>query len=220
MSGIGTLNESPLHAAVKDYVALPGDRFEVDIDGFVADILRGDDIIEVQTARFGAMARKLDRLLERRNITLVHPIPARSWIERPDRPRRRSPVRRSIYHVFDELVSIPTLLDHPHLSLRILLIEELQRRVHDPQLRRRRGGWRVVDRDLLSVIDDRTIDSNHDLAGLLPAGLPDPFTTADLAQTASIPRGLAQKVAYCLRLSGIAVPLDRTRYGVRYSMRR
>lgn len=219
MSGIGTLNESPLHAAIKDYVALPGDRFEVDIDGFVADIVRDDEIIEVQTARFGAMTRKLDRLLEGWHITIVHPIAIRTWIERPDRPRRRSPARRSAYHVFEELVSIPTLLDHPHLRLRILLIEELQHRAHDPNLRRRRGGWRVVERELISVVDDWTMTDTDDLAGLLPADLPDPFTTADLARAAAIPRPLAQKVAYCLRLSGLANQLDRTRQGVRYSMR-
>lgn len=219
MSGIGTLNESPLHAAVKAFVARPGDRFEVDIDGFVADIVRGEEIIEVQTARFGAMARKLDRLLDSRNITVVHPIAVRTWILRPDRPRRRSPSRRSEFNVFEELVSIPTLLDHPRLSLRILLIEELQHRVHDPKLRRRRGGWRVVDRELLSVIDDRLLTSNRDLAELLPAGLPDPFTTADLARAAVIPRALAQKAAYCLRLSGHILERERTRQGVWYSVK-
>ncbi len=37
---IGTLNEKPLHASLKMWVAEPGDQFEVRIGRFVADIVR------------------------------------------------------------------------------------------------------------------------------------------------------------------------------------
>lgn len=40
-SGIGTLNEKPLHAALKGWYARPGDRFEVPVDGYLVDIVRG-----------------------------------------------------------------------------------------------------------------------------------------------------------------------------------
>ena len=62
---IGTLNEKSLHAALKEWYALPGDRFEVAVDGFVADIVRGEQLIEIQTRSFPAMKRKLRRLLPR-----------------------------------------------------------------------------------------------------------------------------------------------------------
>ncbi len=37
MSGIGLLNEKPLHASLKEWYAQPGDQFEVPVDGFVID---------------------------------------------------------------------------------------------------------------------------------------------------------------------------------------
>ena len=38
---ISTYNEKPLHAALKEYCAEPGDRFEVAVDGSLIDIVRG-----------------------------------------------------------------------------------------------------------------------------------------------------------------------------------
>ena len=49
MSGIGLLNEKPLHASLKQWYARPGDRFEVAVGGFVIDIVRDDLLIEIQT---------------------------------------------------------------------------------------------------------------------------------------------------------------------------
>ena len=40
MSGIGLLNEKPLHASLKQWYARPGDRFEVPVDGYVIDLSR------------------------------------------------------------------------------------------------------------------------------------------------------------------------------------
>ena len=53
MNTIGTLNEKPLHAALKDWCARPGDQFEVFVDGFVVDIVRGNLLIEIQTGKKG-----------------------------------------------------------------------------------------------------------------------------------------------------------------------
>ena len=61
-NGVGTLNEKPLHAALKERLALPGDRFEVDVDGYVIDIVRGDCLIEIQTRNVSAIKRKLAAL--------------------------------------------------------------------------------------------------------------------------------------------------------------
>jgi hypothetical protein len=64
---IGTLNEKPLHAALKVWYALPGDRLEVSVGGFIADIVRGDLLIEIQTRHLAAMKRKLHALAEGRS---------------------------------------------------------------------------------------------------------------------------------------------------------
>jgi len=94
VNAIGSLNENPLHAAVKAWYAHPGDRLEAAVDGYVVDLVRADgELVEVQTAHFG-------------------------------------------------------------------------------------------------------------LAALLPSGLPDPFTTADLAAASGLSRRLAGQMAFCLREMG------------------
>jgi hypothetical protein len=116
---IGTLKEGSLHAALKARYAQPGDQFERPVDGFIVDIHRPGLLIEIQTGSFRAMGRKLDRLLETHRILLVHPIAVDTHLHRPDGSSRRSPRRGSIYSLFEELVSIPTLVDHPHLTLEV-----------------------------------------------------------------------------------------------------
>ena len=41
-----------------------------------------------------------------------------------------------------------------------------------------------------------------DLLRLIPRELPSPFHTADLAAALDVSRGLAQRIAYCLRETG------------------
>ena len=64
MKGIGTLQENSLHAALKTWYAQPGDQLECKVDGYVIDLVRGDLLVEVQTANFSAIKRKLLKLLE------------------------------------------------------------------------------------------------------------------------------------------------------------
>jgi len=209
---IGTLNEGPLHEALKAlYVeeqTLRTDRAEteVPIGNFVADVRAGDDVLyEIQTGSFGPLKRKLATLLEAHRVVLVFPIAQVRYIlkvpeDRDEAPtRRRSPKRGSIAHVVEALVSIPMLLDHPNFELEVVLIAEEEVRVFDPGKVRRRNGWRVVNRRLLEVLDRQRFRSVQDLFSLAPGELPEEFTTADLATAMDHPRWLAQKLAYCLR---------------------
>ena len=100
-----------------------GDRFEVELEGYVIDIVRGDHLIEIQTGALGPLGKKLDSLLDSYNVTVVTPISVRSWHHKNDGTVRKSPVRRSIYDLFSDLVSLPTLIDHPRFSLDVVLIE-------------------------------------------------------------------------------------------------
>lgn len=214
--GIGTRGESSLHAALKLHVSEPGDRFEVPIDGFVVDIVRGDTCIEVQTGAFAAMGNKLDRLLGDFHVHVVHPIAVESWIERRDRPTRKSPRRGCLHDVFGELVSVPTMLDHPNLTVEVLLVQVDVLKVEDPTMRRRRGGWRTVDRRLRAVLDRHGLRTPSDLVALLPPDLPEEWTTKDVAEGAGIPRRTAQQMAYVLKANGLAVEVGRDRGGSRY----
>ncbi len=211
--GVGTLNETWLHAALKAQYAEPGDRLEATVDGFVVDIVRGGRLIEIQTGHFRAMRRKLDRLLDAHEIRIVHPIAATTWIVKgphAGRPgsRRRSPKAGGVHDLFAELVSFPWLLDHPHLTVEVLMTEQEEIRRYDGRSWRRRG-WSTVDRRLVGVEEGFVVEWPADLLNLVPDALPQPFTTADLALALGRPRRLAQQMAYCLRECGLSEIVSR-----------
>jgi len=135
-SPIGTLNEKALHAALKEWYAEPGDRVEVEIDGFFVDLVRGDLLIEIQTGGFSGIKRKLLALTEAHPLRLVYPIAREKWIVKLDEDgrrrlsRRKSPKRGQVEDVFAELVSFPRLITRPNFSLDVLLVPRRRRPPH------------------------------------------------------------------------------------------
>ena len=206
---IGTLNEGPLHQAIKSLYCRDGAREEVAVGDYVADVRGADDVIyEIQTGGFSGLKTKLATLVAEHRVVLVHPIPVVRYIvklsDQPDQPpsRRRSPKRGAVSHVLDELVSIPALLNHPNFELEVVLIEIEELRAFDPKKVRRRNGWRVVQRRLNEVLGTERFRCAADLLRMVPGALPDEFTTKELAEAMAEPRWLAQKLAYCLREAG------------------
>jgi hypothetical protein len=205
---IGTLNEKPLHAALKRLYTRPGDRTEVRLDGWVIDVVRDDCLVEIQTRQVSAIKRKLTDLVEHYPVRLVFPIAYEKWIVRLDRDgehvlgRRKSPKRGCCELVFEELVSIPSLLLHPNFSLEVVLIQEEEIRHADSTVNWRRRGWAVSERRLLGIVAQRVFESPAELCRLVPAGLPAPFTTRQLSEAIGQPLRLAQMMAYSLREMG------------------
>ncbi len=201
------MRETHLHASLKQWLAEPGDQFEVSVGRFVVDIVRNGTLIEIQTRGFSSMKAKLDALLDGHRMVIVHPIAHRKWILKGPQngepsSRRKSPRAGSVYDVFTELVSFPSLVDHPNLTIDVLLTDEEEVRRFDGNRSWRRRGWVVVERRLLDVTDRIQFRTPADWLSLLPGDLPVPFTTADLASAIDRPRRTAQQMAYCLREMG------------------
>ena len=207
--GIGLLSERSLHAALKEHLRQPGDALEVKLGRYVIDLVRDDLLIEIQTRHLYALRPKLRRLLDDgRAIRLVHPLPAERWIVREDAAgqrisRRKSPKRATVHDIFGELVRLPDLAAHPGLTLEVLLIQEEQVWRDDGRGSWRRGRWSLVDRRLLGVVSSHVFARPADFLALLPAGLPAPFTNADLAAALVCPPALAGKATYALRAMGL-----------------
>jgi hypothetical protein len=216
------LREKPLHASLKQWYAREGDRVEVPVDGFVIDLVRDEQLIEVQTRGFSSMKHKVGTLLGLGHaIRIVHPIPLDTWIAKVDPAgevlgRRRSPKHGTPIDLFSELVSFPDLLAHPHLEIEVLLTVEEEVRRHTPGRSWRRNGWTVVERRLLEVVDTVPVRHPGDLAALLPGGLPETFTTSDLADKIGRPRRTAQQMAYCLSRAGVIVAVGKQGNTVEY----
>jgi len=208
------MREGPLHAAVKALLAEPGDRLEVPVAGFVIDLVRADgELVEVQTGGFGALGRKLDALLDGHRIRIVHPVAAERRIVRTDKhgeviSARRSPRRASAVDVLGELVAFPSLLSHPNLTVEVLLVREDHVRAAHPDT----SGWRRRDpgeRRLVKVLDRVEIAGPHDLLRALPDLPLEPFSTRELAALLGCSIRLAQRTAYCLRMTRLIEPAGR-----------
>jgi hypothetical protein len=222
-SKICTLNEKPLHEALKRWYSQPGDLFEVPVDGSVADIVRGDLLIEIQTKNFTAIKRKLDKLIINHPVRLVYPIAREKWITKladdgkSTLSRRRSPKRGTFEQVFYELVRLPGLLRDPNFSLELLLIEEEEVRRYDGVRGWRRRGWVTEERRLLRVVDRRILNSPEDMDAFIPETLAEPFSVNDLAKATNIDQRLAQKMVYCLRTMGRLAPVGKKVNAILYA---
>jgi hypothetical protein len=223
-SRIGTLREKPLHASLKRWYALPGDRDEVAVDGYVVDLVRDDLLIEVQTRGFSELRRKVTALLATgHRVRIVHPVAVDRWIVRVDADgtflgRRLSPSHGGLVDLAPALVSFPELLAHPGLEIEVLLTTEEEYRRHESGRCWRRRGWTVVERRLVDVVDRTLIARPEDLSVLLPSGLPERFTTADLATGLARPPRTAQQVAYCLRRLGLIEVVGKRGRAVEYRL--
>ena len=222
MSSVGTLNEKPLHEALKLAYAKPGDRLEAPVGRFIVDILRGQEVIEIQTRNFSAVRQKVVQLVEDHDLVLVTPVAVSKRIvklspndgEPPT--TRRSPKHGRVVDIFQELVSIPHLVAHPRFAVEVALIEEEEVLRRDPKRGWRRRGWVTDHRRLVEIVDRVRLGSVADLAALLPDGLVEPFTTADLAAALGRSRRLSQQMAYCLRRVGAITQTGKEGNAVQY----
>ncbi len=214
MKTIGTLGESHLHAALKAMYAQPGDVLEADYNGYIIDILRGQQLIEIQTRSLGSLRPKLTALLPQHPILLVHPLPKLKWIQRqpatnPLPPRRKSPKQARLEDAFRELLHIADLLPHPNLTIGLAFIEIEEVWREDGQGSWRRKGWSITERRFLSLHSERHLNGLADYAALLPATLPEQFTNAQLSSHLRIPGSLAGKMTWTLTRAGVTRQVGR-----------
>jgi len=207
--------ESSLHRQLKEhYGTLRGGRCEVAVGGFRIDAVDEDGVLtEIQSGGLGSLKPKLRSLLPHHRIRVVRPIVLRRTIVRreradgPDLSRRRSPHRGSLAEAFDDLVGLASLIPDPNLIVEFagVAVDEIR------LSRRRKPGYLVVDRRLNEVLESTAICEPADLWQLLPIGISraEPFTTDDLARKLGKPRFFAQRVAYCLRVAGAALPVGK-----------
>lgn len=205
---IGTLRERSLHAALKEWVAKPGDRFEVNLDGYVIDIMRDNLLIEIQTGNFTQIRDKLKALLDEHNVFLIYPLPGVKWIVRQNGEgeiigRRKSPKQSRVEELFRQAIRMPEVLIHPNLTLQVVMVHMEEYWVDDGQGSWRRKYWSKADQKLVDVVETYLFPNKQSFSSLIPSVLPSPFTNRQLAESLSIRSSLAGKMTYTLRKMGI-----------------
>ena len=207
--------ETTLHRQLKEFYCGDAIAREVWVADYRIDAVVDGRLIEIQQASLAALRGKLAVLLRTHDVVVVKPLAAHKTIFRRPRKnaaiasRRISPRHEKLLDVFSELVYFVHLFPHPRLTVEVLLTEQEEHRIAQTRKRRWKKDYRVEDRRLVGINSRHVLRTAADLRRLLPEELPPAFTTSDLARLASIPRWLAQKMAYCLRHAGAIEPCGK-----------
>lgn len=194
-SSIGTLGEKSLHATLKWYYESDGDRHEIPIGNYIADIVGEHGIIEIQTRNFIKMKPKLAELLEAVHVTVIYPLINQKQIINMDYntgeviSSRKSPKRENIYSSVHELYAIKPLLKNPNLTIKMPVLSANEIRVFGVHTQRRRKqhtrkGEYVSDIIPADILDEIILSEPRDYRMFCPENLPEAFNSADFAQAA------------------------------------
>ncbi len=202
--------ETSLHRQLKTHYALDDAQTEVTLGKYRIDVIRGDELIEIQHGSLAAIRSKIKSLVQRHRVRVVKPIVLRKHLVKCTARGRRiigrrlSPKRGSIFDLFQEMVYFCRVFPHDNLTLEVPLVtvEEWRYPGHGRRRWRRTKDHQVEDQKLLSVDGIHRFHTSADLLALLPGPLPAPFSTQHLAECMGIDRSFARQVAYSLRETG------------------
>jgi len=211
-SQIGLVKESSLHAALKKWYSQPDDVIEKNVMGYYIDIVRGNQLIEIQTSNFSAISKKIQVLLEAYPVHLVYPLIVKKWIKKISadgtQTIRKSPKKGRLEDIFWEVVKIPKCISYPNFSLEVVSVLVEETWVIQPVKTRRsswrRKGWAIQDRQLLNVIDRVNFSDVADYSTFLEEISDDQiFSSSELAKYLSVQISLARKMIYTFRNIGL-----------------
>jgi hypothetical protein len=192
LGGIGTLGEKSLHNALKKYIEPDTSWHEVKIGPYVADIVTGSGVTEIQTQSFANMRTKLGYMLGVCPVTVVYPAVHAKWLRWVDpvtgetTERRKSTKTGTFAEVLKELIHIRALLREPNLTIRVLLVDIEETRLKCGWSRDGKHGSRRIDRVPLAICGDLTLKSPQDYLALIPRSVPAGFTVADFRRAAHL----------------------------------
>jgi hypothetical protein len=219
--------EFSLHRQLKEVYARHGAQFEARLGRFRIDVVNDDALIEIQHGSLVAIRDKVRKLLRNHRLVVVKPIVIRKQLVKQDAKggrvvsRRLSPKKGRLLDLFDEMVHFTRVFPHRNLVLEVPLvdIEEWRFPGHGRRRWRRSSDHQIEDQKLVRVHSTHRFRRGADLLRLIPAGLPCPFHTGDLARQLDAPRWVAQRVAYCLRHAGAAIEVGKHRNARLYELK-
>ncbi|MBQ5312225.1 MAG: hypothetical protein ILP19_09355 [Oscillospiraceae bacterium] len=211
IKGIGTKGESSVHAVLKNYFETDQESQELAVGKHIADIVSENGITEIQTSHFSALREKLAAFLPVTHVTVVYPVFVNKRIitlsEDGEVLRKRtSPQKGSPYDIFKELFPIAQYMTDDNLSFVIMILDCDEYRIPPEALgkqKNKRGRLSVADRFPTVLKDEIHIDTPADWKRLVPCLDFKDYTTADLSETAHIPRSSATTALSVLYRAGI-----------------
>lgn len=209
LMGIGTLSEKTVHSVLKSYYDQNEHNHEIKIDGYVADICNGHEIIEIQTRSFDRLRKKLSVFLDKYPVTIVYPIPYTKWIRwvNPQtgeitRPRK-SPKKGTPYIIFPELYKIKGYLLEPNLRLRVVFLNMEEYRFLDGWSEDKKKGSTRCDSIPTELIQEIYISDTNDYSIFIPDSLKEEFTSKDYKKASGLSTGASNTAVHILNYIGV-----------------
>jgi len=211
--------ETSLHRQLKEHYAAADGLVEQRVGRYRIDVVRDGQLIEIQLAPLSSIRDKIAALLKKHDVLVVKPVIVTKHLIKRRRAggrilhRRRSPKKRTVLDLFEELVHFTRVYPHRRLTLEVPLLEIEEHRYpgHGRRRWRRDNDHLVEDQHLVKVLEVHRFRTAADLCLMLPPNLPRPFHTADLAEGLSVERWIAQRMAYCLRQTGAIQQVGKLR---------
>ncbi|SMP69847.1 hypothetical protein SAMN06265222_112113 [Neorhodopirellula lusitana] len=225
--------ETSLHQQLKLHYATSPDQIEVTMGAYRIDVIRDDELIEIQCASLSAIRKKILDLLRRHPVRIVKPAIHRTRICKrqiqggPTTSRRLSPKRGQPHELFEELIYLRGVFPHDNLVLEVPIVDVNQYRwMRKRKSRRRRDpGYVIEDVELDQVHRSIELTTPQDLWKLLPdEQIPESLrdaesiNTLDLAEAINCPRWIAQRIVYVMRHCNALTPTGRDKTGIHYKV--
>lgn len=193
---INTYNESSLHKTFKAlYASHVNGQTEVKLFGHIYDIACDNTVIEIQTQNLSKLlAKTLDAFDHGYNVKIVYPLVEHKWIESSDEngnilSKRKSPVTKSIYDLFDEITGLYPVLLNKNFSLDVVRVHTIEKRIKYAELkqtqnnsRRFRKDWLKSGKEVKKIFETRTFSTKKDYLNLIPNAVLPEFCAKDLAK--------------------------------------
>ena len=202
--GIGTLGERTLHVILKRFYEPDPDFQEIRVGNFVADIKRGDSIVEIQTRQFRNLIKKLPEFLGSNSVKVVFPVAVRKkirWVD-PESGEvsepRSSPKRGNVWDLIAELWQIRPILPREGLSFDMVELEMEEFKLLTGKSRdRKKYGAKRAERVPTKLLGITTLETPEDFISILP-DLPEEFTVKEFVKAAKLHNNFGGRIIQTL----------------------
>ncbi|WP_304223868.1 hypothetical protein [Gracilinema caldarium] len=178
--------ESTLHAQLKMMYAGPDGEQEVPVGTYFCDCKApSGQLVEIQTGSFGPLKNKLRHIGQNHTVKIVHPIIRNRYIETYSADmtlirKRRSPKKGSLWDLFKALMHGPELAIHKNITIELVALDILEKRIQDGKGSWRRQGISLSDKSLLHIHDTITLQYPDSYLAFIPFSIEERFTIRDI----------------------------------------
>jgi len=222
---IGTYKEKKLHKILKLYFEEDPAFHEIPYAGFIADIKKENQIVEIETSGFTGLREKLEAYLPICHVTLVYPIASArsiSWIDPASgeiSAKRRSPKKENVYDLLFECIYILDYITHPNLSILGICLEMEEYRMLDGWSRNRKRGSHRYERIPTDIYEGILLEDTASYAQYIPEDCKKEFTTAQFAKETGINDYTARAVLKVLIKANVIEKSGKKGNAILYSRR-